>query len=142
MYKQFWKSHKGCGIEPSAMDLITRMIHATPEKRISIQNIKKHTWYINKNKIASNELQNIFKLLKRKHELKRINDPIKQQILFIETKYGSLKQELLLKEKKLKLNQKAPDLTYYDNINLLDVFSQKPAYKKTFFLSCQCICHI
>ena len=43
--KKFWKQHRGCGLGPYAIDLVTKMLAFDPNHRISLANIKKHPWY-------------------------------------------------------------------------------------------------
>lgn len=80
-YKNFWKSHRNCGLRQQETDLITRMICFDPDKRISLEKIRKHSWFTNK-EILSNE--NLIKVLRYRHvkmEQQRNNDPNKQKIL-------------------------------------------------------------
>jgi len=80
-YKNFWKSHRNCGLRQQETDLITRMICFDPEKRISMEKIQKHPWFTSK-EILSQE--NIIKVLRYRHqkmEQLRNTDPHKQQIL-------------------------------------------------------------
>jgi len=41
----FWEQHKGCGVSPLCQKLITKMLAYKPNKRISIEDIKKDAWY-------------------------------------------------------------------------------------------------
>jgi len=43
--EQFWKQHKGCGVPEACKDLIVRMLCYKPNKRITIDEIKKHKWF-------------------------------------------------------------------------------------------------
>jgi len=49
-YEKFWKLHNGCSIANDAKvkDLLQRMFSFDPKKRISIADIKKHPWYLDK----------------------------------------------------------------------------------------------
>lgn len=47
-YKKFWKSHRECGIKPQATDIITRMLIADPNKRITIKDMRHHPWVCGK----------------------------------------------------------------------------------------------
>jgi serine/threonine protein kinase len=81
-YKSFWKSHRNCGLRQEETDLITRMICYDPDKRISIDKIKKHSWFTNTHDILSND--DLIKVLRYRHqrmEQQRHSDPNKQNIL-------------------------------------------------------------
>jgi len=49
-YDKFWKLHRGCAIANDAKvkDLLQRMLAFEPSKRITIPDIKKHPWYLDK----------------------------------------------------------------------------------------------
>jgi len=125
-YKYFWKSHKGCGISPPAMDLITRMLHYSPEKRISLPQIKQHDWY-NGKVLSPRELTKVLRLRHTQMQLKRQQDPIKQEILQVSERKRSLKD--CLREEGVSFLKSAPELPNGDSIGLLDVFTTKCGYE-------------
>jgi len=49
-YEKFWKAHSGCSIANDAKvkDLLQQMFAFDPKKRITIADIKKHPWYLDK----------------------------------------------------------------------------------------------
>eukprot|EP01084_Bolivina_argentea_P180515 311878_1 len=79
-YKNFWKSHRKCGLQKLTTDLVTRMIVYDSNKRISINKIKKHKWIINNKILNCTILSKIFKLRHQRMEIKRNKDPNKQII--------------------------------------------------------------
>lgn len=125
-YKHFWKAHRGCGISPSAMDLITRMLHYQPEKRISLPQIKQHDWY-NGKVLSPRELTKVLRLRHTQMQLKRQNDPIKQEILQLSERKRSLKE--ILVDNNVSFNRKAPEMPNGDSIGILDVFTTKQPYE-------------
>eukprot|EP01083_Nonionella_stella_P095617 268471_1 len=81
-YKNFWKSHRNCGLRQAETDLITRMLCFDPDKRISIERIKRHSWYKQTDQMLSNA--DLIKVLRHRHqrmEEQRNVDPAKQGIL-------------------------------------------------------------
>ena len=82
-YKNFWKSHRNCGLRQQETDLITRMICYDPDKRISLEKIKKHSWFTNKEILSSDNLIKVLRYRHQKMEQSRNNDPNKQKILHI-----------------------------------------------------------
>ncbi|ETO23951.1 hypothetical protein RFI_13208 [Reticulomyxa filosa] len=127
-YKQFWTAHKGCGIGKSAMDLITRMLHFEPEKRITISQIKSHPWY--KGEVL--EQERLVKVLRLRHmqmQLKRSRDPIKIQLLQTsERKSRVLEQSTplwaYLQETNKDISEPAPSLPSEESIGVLDSFTE------------------
>ena len=80
-YKHFWKSHRNCGMRQEETDLITRMICFDPKRRISIDKIKKHSWFTNKDVVSNKDLIKIIRYRHTKMEMQRHNDPCYQKIL-------------------------------------------------------------
>ena len=82
-YRSFWNFHRKCGLRQQETDLITRMIVFNPQKRISIDKIRKHSWFTNKDVLKTNALIKVIRYRHTKFEINRNNDPFRQsQILF------------------------------------------------------------
>jgi len=80
-YEKFWKSHRGCAIanDAKAKDLLQRMFTFDPKKRITINEIKKHPWYLDKileGKDLIRALRNRHKEMeaKRRKDARKIDD--------------------------------------------------------------------
>lgn len=81
-YEKFWKLHRSCSIanDPKVKDLLQRMFAFDPKQRISIAEIKKHPWYLDK----VLEGKDLIRALRNRHkemELKRRKDARKAQDL-------------------------------------------------------------
>jgi len=80
-YEKFWKSHRGCAIanDAKAKDLLERMMAFDPKKRITINEIKKHPWYLDKileGKDLIRALRNRHKEMesKRRKDARKVDD--------------------------------------------------------------------
>ena len=129
-YKNFWKSHRNCGLRQQETDLITRMLCYDPEKRISISKIKKHQWFTNDKELLCNS--DLIKVLRYRHqrmEQQRNSDPNKQKILQHSMKRPLVKQILTAIEKAGKTEKDLPPKLPQDEIvNPYDVYTTMPAY--------------
>jgi len=80
-YEKFWKSHRGCSIanDAKAKDLLQRMFTFDPKKRLTINEVKKHPWYLDKileGKDLIRALRNRHKEMesKRRKDARKIDD--------------------------------------------------------------------
>merc|ERR1719461_903332 len=80
-YKNFWKSHRNCGLRQAETDLITRMICFDPEKRITIAKLRRHQWFTNKEVLEGADLIKVLRYRHQEMERQRHADPKKQKIL-------------------------------------------------------------
>merc|ERR1719361_544980 len=124
-YKNFWKSHRNCGLRQQETDLITRMLCFDPEKRISISKIKKHQWFINDKELLCNA--DLIKVLRYRHqrmEQQRNSDPNKQKILQNSMKRPLIKKiEDAIKKAGKKIDDKPPLLPEDEIINPYDIYT-------------------
>merc|ERR1719361_3310237 len=129
-YKNFWKSHRNCGLRQQETDLITRMLCFDPEKRISISKIKKHQWFVNDKELLCNA--DLIKVLRYRHqrmEQQRNSDPNKQKILQHSVKRPLVKAILSAIKKAGKTEKDLPPkLPTNEIVNPYDVYSTLPAY--------------
>ena len=134
--KKFWKQHRGSGLTPYAIDLITKMLAFDPNSRISIDNIKKHPWYNDEIIENTQDLQRLIQLRHKQMEVKRANDPIKQQILVASEKFrGSEdKDSLDAKEDELDKSMIPKPLSQQDGVGIFDVFTTHSAYSVLSFI--------
>eukprot|EP01084_Bolivina_argentea_P202091 345345_1 len=133
-YKNFWKSHRNCGLKMAETDLITRMICYDTQKRISLDKIKKHPWYLNKEIVNCDQLKHIFEYRHKQLEQIRNTDPNKQKILqnsACRCLYGCRRcgynihkwQQELNKYEKLKMSSLPPLLPQTEIINAYDIYT-------------------
>eukprot|EP00485_Elphidium_margaritaceum_P006617 CAMPEP_0202691462 /NCGR_PEP_ID=MMETSP1385-20130828/6168_1 /ASSEMBLY_ACC=CAM_ASM_000861 /TAXON_ID=933848 /ORGANISM="Elphidium margaritaceum" /LENGTH=629 /DNA_ID=CAMNT_0049346873 /DNA_START=94 /DNA_END=1983 /DNA_ORIENTATION=- len=80
-YKNFWKSHRNCGLKQQETDLITRMICFDPEKRIGLDKMAKHPWFTNKQVLSPENIVKVLRVRHQRMEQQRNADPNKQKIL-------------------------------------------------------------
>ena len=129
--KKFWKQHRGCGLKPYAIDLVTRMLAFDPNQRITLNDIKKHPWFTNEDVIKNNkDLKKLLQLRHTQMEIKRANDPVKQQILVASEKFRGLNDDS--KESKINEEEKffvPKSLSDEDGIGIFDVFTTYSAYQ-------------
>ena len=128
--KKFWKQHRGCGLKPYAIDLVTRMLAFDPNQRITLDGIKKHPWY---NEEIIESAKDLKKLIQMKHtqmEVKLATDAIKQQILVASEKFrgGGNGDEEKVQELMKDLYVPKP-LPEEDSIGIFDVFTTHSAYE-------------
>jgi len=123
-YKNFWKSHRNCGLRQQETDLITRMICFDPEKRISIAKLRRHQWFTSKEVLAANDLVKVLRYRHQEMERQRHADPKKQKIL-----QNSVRRPLVDKIKAVieaagkSANEMPPPLPEDEMVNPYDIFT-------------------
>lgn len=130
-YKNFWKSHRNCGLRQAETDLITRMLCYDPDKRISIAKIKKHQWFVNDKEMLCNS--DLIKVLRYRHqrmEQQRNADPNKQKILQHSMK-RPVQPRVLDAIKKAGKSEKdlPPPFPTNEIVNPYDIYTVMPAYE-------------
>merc|ERR1712115_42790 len=129
-YKNFWKSHRNCGMRQQETDLITRIICYDPDKRISIEKIKKHQWFTNKELLETSDLIKVLRYRHQRMEQQRNSDPNKQKILQNSMK-RSVQPRVLDAIKKAGKSEKdlPPPLPTNEIVNPYDIYTVMPAYE-------------
>ena len=120
--KKFWKQHRGCGLGPYAIDLITKMLAFDPNTRITIDDIKKHAWYNDEIVNNGKDLEMIIQLKQRQMELKRLNNPRKMEILVANERWHCCRIESM---KNSMIPKPLPD---DEIVGIFDVFTTYCAY--------------
>merc|ERR1712154_348012 len=123
-YKNFWKSHRNCGLRQQETDLITRMICYDPDKRISIEKIKKHQWFTNGELLQTSDLIKVLRYRHQRMEQQRNSDPNKQKILQNSMKRPLIKAiETAIEKAGKKIDDKPPLLPEDEIINPYDIYT-------------------
>jgi len=76
--EKFWFQHKGCGVKPDAMDLITKMLAYHPSERIDIENILKSDFCQGETH-TPDELKKTLRIRHRETSLRRKKDKKKME---------------------------------------------------------------
>ena len=133
--RKFWKQHRGCGMGPYAIDLVSKMLAFDPTQRITVSGIKKHAWFNGEVVENSKDLKRLIQLRHTQMELKRANDPVKQQILVASEKFRAMsKKESDLDEMDQKEDEiPPPELPEEDEIGMYDVFTTHSAKEVLYY---------